>query len=274
MEPKLKLACVMSCLMMSTSTLLVVGCGDDSSKPSSSANTADGGAGSGVGGTDSSHPAGADSGTDSGGTRPGKGGSSGSSGSAGKGGSSGGDGSGARPIVDPNGGTDNPGPDGPGAGGADGGDDSLDFDGVDLSDVAEDAPSGCVGGFDAATGTLSIEIAASVVRLAVHDGVVQANGVDCESEGGDPAKADQVASLSISGSAGDDALYLDLSEGAFSAAFAEDGAISVALGGGNDRVTVLGTNEADSIALGSDDDKLVVDLNRDARVDLTIDGAP
>src|SRR6478609_8089749 len=276
MEPKLKLACVMGCLMMSTSTLLVAGCGDDSAKSSSTPERGDGGAASTTGGTDSVPLAGADSG-DTGGTRPGHGGSTGKGGSDGSGGTTdkgGSDGNGARPTVDPNGGSDNPGPDMPGAGGVDGGEDSLDFDGVDLSDVPEDAPTGCVGGFDPATGTLAIEIAASVVRLAVPDGVIQANGVDCESEAGDPARADQVGSLSVSGSAGDDTLYLDASEGAFSAALAADGAISVALGGGNDRVSVLGTNDADVIFVGSDADQLVVDLNGDARVDLTVDGSP
>ena len=68
------------------------------------------------------------------------------------------------------------------------------------------------------------------MRLSVHDGVVQANGVDCESEAGEPAKADQVLTLQVKGSAGDDALYLDLSEGDFAGCFSADGAISVVLG--------------------------------------------
>lgn len=137
-------------------------------------------------------------------------------------------------------------------------------------------PSGCVGGFDPKLGTLAIEVGgdAAVVRLSVHDGVVQANGVDCESEDGKPALAEQVLTLQVSGSAGDDALFLDLSEGAFTGSFSADGAIAVDLGEGKDRVTVLGTSDSDVIHAGSDMSTVVVDLTGDDRVDLSISGAP
>lgn len=254
METKLGLTCLLGGWLLATS-LLVVACGDDA-KPSSP-NDATGGAA--TAGGDGSDVGGAESGNVA---RAGDG--SGNSASS----------TGARPNVDP-GGHDGPDvPDQPGAGG--GGADSPDFDGVDLMDVSEMPPSGCVGGFDPKLGTLAIEVGgdASVVRLAVHDGVVQANGVDCESEAGDPALAEQVLTLQVSGSAGDDALYLDLSEGAFSGCFSADGAISVDLGAGQDRVTVLGTSGGDVIHAGSDMSTVVVDLSDDDRVDLSISGAP
>ncbi|HVY27898.1 MAG TPA: calcium-binding protein [Polyangiaceae bacterium] len=254
METKLGLTCLFGSWMLASS-LLVAACGDDS-KPSSRQDPAAAGAASG--GADGTDVGGADSGNAA---HAGDG--SGNAASMG-----------ARPNVDP-GGHDGPDtPDQPGAGG--GGADAPDFDGVDLTDVSEMPPGGCVGGFDPKLGTLAIEVGgdASVVRLAVHDGVVQANGVDCESEAGDPAKADQVLTLQVSGGTGDDSLYLDLSEGAFAGCLSAEGAISVDLGEGKDRVTVLGTNGADVIHAGSDGSTVVIDLSNDERIDLSISGAP
>lgn len=267
MESKLRLSCVMGCLLLATSTLAIVGCGDDSKSDGSAASS--GGASGSEGGEQGSPIAGADS--DSGSSEGGTGSDKGDG--DGDGPDPGGTSSGARPNVEP-GGPDLPDPGG--AGGADGGDDSLDFDGVDLSDVSADAPSGCVGGFDRDAGTLTIEVGdqAPVVRLSVHEGVVQANGVDCESESGDPAKAEEVLSLAVTAGSGDQAVYLDLSDGAFSGCTSESGGISIALGAGSDRVTVLGTNEADVFHLGDDAGKVVLDLSGDDRVDLTIDESP
>lgn len=257
METKLRLACVMS-LFLASASMLAVACGDDS-KPST---TPDAAGGAAAGGADGANVGGADSAN----PNPSHGGDG--SGNAASGGT------GARPNIDP-GHPDPGGPDVPGAGG-NGGEDSPDFDGVDLSDVSEGAPSGCVGGFDPELGTLTITVGdeAPVVRVAVHEGVVQANGVNCESAAGDPALAEQVLTLQISGSAGDDSLYLDLSEQPFGGCFSADGAISVDLGEGNDKVTILGTGEADVIHAGSDMDTAVFDLSADDRVDLSISGAP
>jgi len=268
MQSRLRLSCVIGGLLLATSGLAVVGCGDDS-KGTSGGPASGGDASAAEGGAESSSPRG--------GSDPGHGdagspmtGVGGQQSDPGHGGTS----SGARPNVDP-GGPNPPDPDVP-VGGADGGDDSPDFDGVDLSDVSADAPTGCVGGFDRDAGTLAITIddVAPVVRLAVHAGVVQANGVDCESSSGDPAKADEVLMLSVTGDAGAQVVYLDSSDEAFSGCISEAGAITVALGGGSDRLTVLGTLGADVIHAGSDEGKLVVDLSGDDRVDLTVEGAP
>jgi hypothetical protein len=266
MQSRLKLSCVMGCWLLATSTLVVVvGCGDDSSPNGDAASSA--GAWSSEAGGPGTEPGGAQGGTGEGGMAPDNPGQK-----PDRGGTS----SGAHPTVDP-GGPMAPDPVGP-AGGApsDGGEDSPDFDGVDLSDVSADAPSGCVGGFDRDAGTLAIDVdaVAPVVRLAVHAGVVQANGVDCESDSGDPAKADEVLSLSVTGGAGAQVVYLDLSDEPFSGCFADGGAISIALGAGSDRVTLLGTTEADVIHAGSDAGNLVLDVNGDDRADVTIDGAP
>lgn len=256
MKAKLGIAYWIVCLMGS-SALLAVGCGDDAEQP----NDTPGVGGDAGGGTDTSGQGGDGRGNDGGGT-------SGSGGSAG---------TGARPNVDPGGPDDPKNPNQPGAGGAeDGGADSPDFDGVDLEDVSDAAPSGCAGGFDPELGTLTLEIGgeAVVVHVAVHDGVVQANGVDCESEGGDLALAEAVKTLTISGGEGDDAVYLDLSGGAFSGAFTGDGAVSIALGAGVDRVAVLGTAGKDVFQLGTDGDELLLDADGDDRADVAIAGAP
>lgn len=255
MQTKLGIACWIGCLMVSSSSLLVVGCGDDAKQPSD-AEGATGGAA--VGGADSTAQGGEGPRAE-GGAGPASGGSSDT---------------GARPNVDPGGPDD---PNQPGAGGAeDGGADSPDFDGVDLEDVSESAPSGCVGGFDPELGTLELAVGgdAPVVKVSVHAGVVQANGVDCGSASGAPARADEVTSLVIAGSAGDDAVYLDLSDEAFSGCFAGEGGISIALGAGADRVAVLGTLARDSFQLGSDGDTLLLDVTSDARADVAISGAP
>lgn len=257
MQSKLGLGSVIACLLMS-SALSAVGCGDDAKQPNDAGaggEAAGGSDGTGVGGDDSS-------GSAQGGKGSGKAGSSSS---------------GARPNVDPGGGSGAMNPNNPGAGGEDeGGEDSPDFDGVDLSDVSEVEPVGCVGGFDKEQGTLELSVGgdASVVQLSVHGGVIRANGVDCASAGGDPAKADEVTTLTIAGSAGDDTLYLDLSDEIFSGAFGADGSISVSLGEGQDRVVVLGTLGKDDFSLGSDAGVLVLDLTGDDRVDVTVSGTP
>jgi Ca2+-binding RTX toxin-like protein len=258
MQTKLGLACWIGCLMI-TSSAVVAGCGDDAKQP-----TSGGAAGAAAGGADPSGLGGSGSGED-GGAGTSRGGSSGA---------------GARPNVDP-GGPDDPSrppePSQPGAGGAeDGGADAPDFDGVDLEDVSESAPSGCVGGFDPELGTLELEVGgdAPVVHVAVHAGVVQANGVDCESASGEPARADAVSNLRIVGSEGDDAVYLDLSDEAFSGCFSGEGAIEVSLGAGTDRVAVLGTLDKDSFQLGSDGDALLLDVTGDDRADVSVLGAP
>lgn len=258
MKTKLGIACWIGCLMMSSSALLVVGCGDDAKQPN------DGGGGGATGGADAAAQGG-DGPEQDGGAGPSGGGSSGT---------------GARPNVDP-GGPDEPDvpnePNPPGAGGADdGGADSADFDGVSLEDVSESAPAGCVGGFDPELGALLLEVGgdAPVVHVAVHAGVVQANGVDCESAAGDPVKASDVVRLEISGSGGDDAVYLDLSDETFEGAFAGEGLISISLGAGADRVAVLGTVDEDVFQLGTDGDALLIDVTGDDRADVSIEGAP
>lgn len=258
MQTKLGIACWIGCLMMSSSALIVVGCGDSAKQPNGDAGVAGGAAG----GADTANQGG-DAPSVNGGAGPTGGGSSGT---------------GARPNVDPGGPDDPNQPSQPGAGGADvdGGTDSPDFDGVDLEGVSESAPSGCVGGFDAALGSLTLEVGgdAPVVRVAVHAGVVQANGVDCDSEGGEPALAEAVTSLEITGSSADDTLYLDLSDEAFTGAFAAEGRISIALGAGADTVAVLGTLGADSFQLGSDGDALKLDVDGDDRADVSVEGTP
>jgi hypothetical protein len=259
MQSKLGLGSMIACLWMSSPALVAIGCGDDA-KPSSGDV---GGGGDAAGGVDGGAVGGADSPS---GAQGGKG--------SGKGGSSS---TGARPNVEPGGGSGPTNPNIPGAGGADdGGEDSPDFDGVDLSDVSETAPSGCVGGFDKEQGTLELSLGgdAAVVQLSVHEGVIRANGVDCESASGEPANADEVTSLMIAGSASADTLYLDLSDETFSGAFTGDGAISISLGDGQDRVVVLGTLGKDDFSLGSDADTLVLDVTGDDRVDVMVTGTP
>lgn len=260
MKAKLEIACWVGGLMVASAALLTVGCGDDTQQPNAVVGSGGGDAGGG-----GSAPGQGGVADPSGGKEPGGGGSAST---------------GARPNVDPGGpvGPDEPnGPPQPGAGGADdGGADSPELDGVDLDDVPESAPSGCVGGFDPELGALKLELGGdvAVLRLAVHAGVIRANGVECESPAGEPARAEAVTSLQVVGTGGDETLYLDLSDETFSGCFSGDGSISVSLGGGADRVVVLGTPDQDVFQLGSDGGELVVDVSGDDRADVFIADAP
>jgi len=264
MKTKLGLTCVTVCAMTFASVFSLVACGDAAAKGGPADTPSAGAGGDGTGGADSTHVGGANTAGTS--TQPHAGSSS----------------TGARPNVDP-GGPNDPAPPGDpsqaGAAGAatdDGGADSLVFDGIDLKGVPKTAPTGCVGGFDTDTGTLSIELDAAVrvVHLAVHAGVVQANGIDCTSAAAEPASADKVLTLDVKGGPNDNVVYLDLSDEPFTGCFSADGAITIALGDGADGVSILGTNDADTFQLGTDADQLVLDLTGDKRVDVSIAGTP
>jgi Ca2+-binding RTX toxin-like protein len=249
---KLGLAYTLGWLTILSSAVAAVGCGDDEAKGKGDVNAAGESAG-GNSGDPAQNSAGAESTDDAGGNDSGVGAGGGTK----------------NEPVDP---TD---PTQPGAAG--GGDDSPDFDGVDLGEVpADTAPGGCVGGFDPELGTLSIELGgeASVVRLYVHDGVIHANGVACESAEGAPANADEVLMLDIAGTAGDEQLFLDLSDGSFTGCFSAEGAVKVALGDGQDALTLMGTLEADVFHAGTVEGALVIDVTNDERVDVSIAGAP
>jgi Ca2+-binding RTX toxin-like protein len=253
MHSKLRLAYTLGWLAMLSSAGAAVACGGEEAKGGSSASSAGEGAGGAsdgpaphVGGAESMSDAGAD------GTGVGMGGNG--------------------PRGEP---TDPTEPHQPGAGGS--GDDSPEFDGVDLDQVPVDtAPSGCLGGFDPALGTLHLEASEDtrIVRLYVHDGVVHANGVACESADGEPAHEDEVLTIEVTGTAGDEQLFLDLSDGAFTGCYSAEGSLRVALGEGSDTLTVLGTLDADVFHAGSDGAELVIDVTNDARADVFVVGSP
>jgi len=220
-----------------------------------------GGPSDGRGGESGDTGAGGD-GAESGGT------SSGGSGGPGNGGSGAraGDGSGAAPggAGEGTGGTPDrpdlePGEDGPGY-------DGVDLDGLDLTT----APEGCLGGFDPALGSLAIALdtAVPVVLIQVIDGSVHANGTACESADGQSATADAVVSIAIAGTDGDEAVYVDTS-GAFGNEFlSASGGLVIELGAGSDELVVLGSDEADDIAAGSNDGTVLVDFSGDGEPDL------
>jgi Ca2+-binding RTX toxin-like protein len=260
MKTVLGFVCALTGLMTSSSLLLVSGCGSNSDQKGEQTSESGGASAAGAshgsveaaeGGAPSAH-----GGTGSGETGPES------------------PGTGAQPHVDPGGPVDPPDPGELGAAGS--GADSPDFDGIDLSELPTSAPTGCVGGFDPDTGGLAIALGedVTVAHVSVHAGVVQVNGVDCEGPGGDAAKAAQVLKLEIAGSAGDDELYVDLSDELFSGCFSEKGAISIDLGKGRDTVVILGTSGRDSFHAGSDMSRQVFDLDGDDRPDLAISGSP
>src|SRR6266508_3630140 len=73
-------------------------------------------------------------------------------------------------------------------------------------------------------------------------------------------------SIAVNGGATDEDLILDLGNGGFVDATGDEVDISLALGGGSDRLTITGTASADSVRFGSDNS---VNLTGDVDADLT-----
>jgi Ca2+-binding RTX toxin-like protein len=208
----------------------------------------------------------------------GKGGKGGS-GKGGAGGSaSGGDagsgdvGSGALGGSGGSGGTDSPALD-PTA--LDPGADGPTFDGVSLNGPELVRPvTGC-DAFDASSGTLALTLdatqAAAVVR--VTGGVLTVNSKTCvTADGKTKAAAGAVKSISVSGGAEDDSVYIDASGDYGEALLAGEG-FELDLGDGSDTFVVLGSSGSDEIRMGTEGDAILCDLDADLVPDVRARGA-
>lgn len=200
-----------------------------------------------------------------------------SSADGGSGGSTAGTGSseGGAPID--TGGTD------PGTGGTDGGNTNVggnepgsptaapEFEGVDLESVPLEPTPGCVGGYDADAKSLSlgIEDVNHLLLIDAPDGYLRANGQVCSSPDGTPMLAAEAEHLAITGGDADDVTIIDLLAGDLgNGLLGSDGAITVDLGGGSDKLIVRGTRGDDHMACMSttsvQDSPLRIDLGSQA----------
>lgn len=239
-------------------TLMVLGVSCGSDDDSSGSNSTGGDPGNSEAGSGNTGASAGDSGTTGG--RTGRGGASGvgeggEPGSAGSGASAGAGGEGP-------GGDDDvlePGEDGPG------------YDGVDLDalDITK-PPEGCLGGFDPDSGTLELTLDEEVplVLLAVADGVVTANGAECESAKGVAATTEALIAVSIVGSAGDDSVYIDSAADFGPGLLGADGDLNLDLGEGDDELVVLGSDGSDKIYLGTEGELAWVDFSGDGEADV------
>jgi Ca2+-binding RTX toxin-like protein len=227
---------------------LPVGCGGNESK------------GAGTGGSGAA--------TNSG--KGGKGGSSGSGGSASGGDAGSGDptgdaGSGAsggkpQPGLDPT--ALDPGADGP------------TFDGVTLNGPELVRPvTGC-DAFDSDKGilTLTLDSTQGAAIIRATGGVVTVNSKTCvAADGKTKATTDAVKSISVTGGAEDDTVYLD-GGGAYGTTLLGGDGFDFELGDGNDLFVVLGSSSSDEIRLGTDGDAIRCDFNADLVPDVRARG--
>jgi hypothetical protein len=166
-----------------------------------------------------------------------------------------------------------------GAGGVDGepdgllmpGDDGPGYDGVDLDSLDSlKPPSGCLGGFDPDSETLELSLDKTVpsVLIAVANGVLTANGTACESANGVPASTDGLTIVSISGGKEANSVYVDTASDFGASLLSDGGDFNLDLGAGEDELIVLGSDRADSIQLGNEEDTVWVDFSGDFEPDI------
>ncbi|HEY2406726.1 MAG TPA: calcium-binding protein [Polyangiaceae bacterium] len=224
-------------LVLSCGLFALLGCGSDKAK--------DGGAPLGAGGEAGQT---ADGGTAGSGVN-----SSGSGG--GKSGGSGGSGGGLLGVA----GSDS------GEAGATNDSDPT-YDGIDLTTIGSVAPASCTGGLVGGVLTIALDASVPAVLLSVVGGEIQANGVTCTTSSGEHATPSNVTSIGVTGSAADEKLYFDLSNGSFAGVLA--GGVNVDLADGNDQLIVIGTTGNDQFSAGSNGDETAIDVTADGTADL------
>ena len=207
-----------------------------------SASAASGGSGAGKAGSSSGATGGTDSGT--GGGNVGEGGSGGDAGA---------------PVIAGDGTELDPGADGPG------------YDGVKLTITDLVRPiTGC-SAFEPTNGTLDLTLDATAPSAIVRvtSGVVSVNGKACTTaDGKTTAKADLVTSVTVTGGAEDNFVFVD-GAGAFGDELLTGGnGFALELGGGLDVVVALGTDGSDDVRLGMDGDALAIDFTGDLVPDI------
>jgi Ca2+-binding RTX toxin-like protein len=155
--------------------------------------------------------------------------------------------------------------------------DNAAYAGVDLSALPfGQAPDGCLGGFDPATGklTLTLTPSTSTLLLGSFEGSVVANGVPCTAADGRQARISATRGISVRGGAGPDVVILDLGTGAYDPSLWSPGlGLDVELGGGGNQFFIRGSSGADTIRLGREGAAAAFDLNGDGASDVRVEGA-
>ncbi len=153
----------------------------------------------------------------------------------------------------------------------------ADFEGIDPAMAPSGKPpSGCVGGFDVKTGALALTLGGDVsaLLLATVNGEIQANGVTCTAADMTPATTTTTTSITITGTAADETVILDLASGAFGPKLlAAGGGIHIDLGAGKNAFYLRGSMGADTITAGSLAGKALFDPEKASAATVDVAGA-
>ncbi len=148
-----------------------------------------------------------------------------------------------------------------------------DYPGLDEALVPDVPVPGCEDGFDpdSATITFSLDRDAYGVWLSAQEGVLYANGRECEVEGS-PMQVDQLDRIQVTGGPEDNVVLLDLSKGEFGARLLEaDYGFHFELGSGTDHFMLRGTAGDDSIYGSGAQTALLAALSELPRLNLWVD---
>jgi Ca2+-binding RTX toxin-like protein len=145
------------------------------------------------------------------------------------------------------------------------------FEGVDVESVPLEPTPGCVGGYDADAKSLALDIEEvnHSILIDAPEGYFRANGQVCTTADGTPMFAAEAEHLAINGSDADDVAIIDLLAGDLgNGLLGSDGAITLDLAGGSDKLVVRGTRGDDHMACMSTtsmpDSALRIDLGSSA----------
>ena len=124
------------------------------------------------------------------------------------------------------------------------------FEGVDFEGLPLDPSAGCAGGFDTDKKSIALLVPSShLIFIDAPEGYLRANTEVCSSADGTPLLASEVEHLAITGAAADEIAIFDLLAGDLgNSLLGSEGAMTLDLGAGNDRLIVRGTRGDDHMA--------------------------
>lgn len=127
------------------------------------------------------------------------------------------------------------------------------FEGVDFDGLPLVPSAGCAGGFDADAKSIALSVPDShLVLIDAPEGYLRANGEVCSGADASPLLASEVEHLVITGSDADETAIIDLLAGDLgNSLLGSEGAISIDLAAGTDKLIVRGTRGDDHMACAS-----------------------
>lgn len=146
-----------------------------------------------------------------------------------------------------------------------------DYPGIDIALPGTKAPKGCSDGFDPETSIVTITLNTTVpgVRLHVKDGVLHANDVACEDDGGDALLVEGLTRIVVKGGTETNLVIVDFAEEGFGESlFAAEGGFRFDAGQGDDALYFRGSDGDDEFYAGAANSRFVAAFSSFARVNL------